>query len=305
MTLAFRGQLKLGTRSSALALWQTDHVSERLRELSPGLDTRAMPLSTLGDRKADAVLADLGGSAFSSEIDQALTERRIRVAVHSLKDLPIADNPGIVTAAILSREDPRDALVGAGEGGLAALPSGARVGTSSPRRTAQLRAARGDLIVEPVRGNVETRISKAVEGPLDAVVLAVAGLKRLGLTEHVRELLPLENFLPAPGQGALAVQCRQDDEEARALLELIDDPVVRAEVDAERAFLAGLGGGCSLPVGALARHVEGGRLELRGFVGALNGDETLSVSATGVDPVELGRSLAEEALGLGARDLLA
>ncbi|MCH7991363.1 MAG: hydroxymethylbilane synthase [Gemmatimonadetes bacterium] len=305
MTLAFRGQLKLGTRSSALALWQTDHVSERLRELSPGLDTRAMPLSTLGDRKADAVLADLGGSAFSSEIDQALTERRIRVAVHSLKDLPIADNPGIVTAAILSREDPRDALVGAGEGGLAALPSGARVGTSSPRRTAQLRAARGDLIVEPVRGNVETRISKAVEGPLDAVVLAVAGLKRLGLTEHVRELLPLENFLPAPGQGALAVQCRQDDEEARALLELIDDPVVRAEVDAERAFLAGLGGGCSLPVGALARHVEGGRLELRGFVGALNGDETLRVSATGVDPVELGRSLAEEALGLGARDLLA
>ena len=305
MTLAFRGQLKLGTRSSALALWQTDHVSERLRELSPGLDTRAMPLSTLGDRKADAVLADLGGSAFSSEIDQALTERRIRVAVHSLKDLPIADNPGIVTAAILSREDPRDALVGAGEGGLAALPSGARVGTSSPRRTAQLRAARGDLIVEPVRGNVETRISKAVEGPLDAVVLAVAGLKRLGLTEHVRELLPLEDFLPAPGQGALAVQCRQDDEEARALLELIDDPAVRAEVDAERAFLAGLGGGCSLPVGALARHVEGGRLELRGFVGALNGDETLSVSATGVDPVELGRSLAEEALGLGARDLLA
>ena len=305
MTLAFRGQLKLGTRSSALALWQTDHVSERLRELSPGLDTRAMPLSTLGDRKADAVLADLGGSAFSSEIDQALTERRIRVAVHSLKDLPIADNPGIVTAAILSREDPRDALVGAGEGGLAALPSGARVGTSSPRRAAQLRAARGDLIVEPVRGNVETRISKAVEGPLDAVVLAVAGLKRLGLTEHVRELLPLENFLPAPGQGALAVQCRQDDEEARALLELIDDPVVRAEVDAERAFLAGLGGGCSLPVGALARHVEGGRLELRGFVGALNGDETLRVSATGVDPVELGRSLAEEALGLGARDLLA
>lgn len=305
MTLAFRGQLKLGTRSSALALWQTDHVSERLRELSPGLDTRAMPLSTLGDRKADAVLADLGGSAFSSEIDQALTERRIRVAVHSLKDLPIADNPGIVTAAILSREDPRDALVGAGEGGLAALPSGARVGTSSPRRAAQLRAARGDLIVEPVRGNVETRISKAVEGPLDAVVLAVAGLKRLGLTEHVRELLPLEDFLPAPGQGALAVQCRQDDEEARALLELIDDPAVRAEVDAERAFLAGLGGGCSLPVGALARHVEGGRLELRGFVGALNGDETLRVSATGVDPVELGRSLAEEALGLGARDLLA
>ena len=169
-----------------------------------------------------------------------------------------------MTAAILSRDDPRDALVSAHEGGLAALPGGATVGTSSPRRLAQLRTVRNDLTVEPVRGNVETRISKAIDGPLDAVVLAAAGLNRLGLTEHVTELLPLEDFLPAPGQGALAVQCRVEDEEARALLGLIDDAAVRAEVDGERAFLAGLGGGCSLPVGALGRHVEGGQLELRG-----------------------------------------
>lgn len=305
MRLAFRGQLRLGTRSSALALWQTEHVSKRLRDVSPGLHTHALPLSTLGDREAGAVLADLGGAAFSSEIDQALLERRIRVAVHSLKDLPIADNPGIVTAAILSREDPRDALVSSREGGLAALPSGARVGTSSPRRAAQLRAVRADVTVEAVRGNVETRISKAVDGPLDAVILAVAGLNRLGLTEHVSELLPLEDFLPAPGQGALAVQCQRDDEEVRTLLELIDDEAVRAEADAERAFLAGLGGGCSLPVGALARHVAGGRLELRGFVGERKGDATLRVSATGVDPVELGRALAEEAVRQGAKGLLA
>lgn len=305
MTPAFRGELLLGTRSSTLALWQTDHVSQRLRDVSAGLDTRALPLSTLGDREVDAALTDLGGAAFSSEIDRALLEGEIRVAVHSLKDLPIEDNPGLVTAAILSRDDPRDALVSAHDGGLAALPRGATVGTSSPRRRAQLRAARNDLTVEPVRGNVETRVSKAVDGPLDAVVLAAAGLNRLGLTEHVTELLPLEGFLPAPGQGALAVQCRIDDDEARALLDLIDDAAVRAEVNAERAFLAGLGGGCSLPVGALGRYVAGGLLELRGFVGSLNGDESIRVSSKGLDAVELGRSLAEEALGLGATELLA
>lgn len=305
MKLAFPGRLTLGTRSSALALWQTEHVSRRLREASPGLDTHALPLSTLGDREVGAVLGDLGGASFSSDIDQALLERRIRVAVHSLKDLPIEDNPGIVTAAILSREDPRDALVSAREGGLAALPGGARVGTSSPRRAAQLRAVRKDLTVEPVRGNVETRISKTMDGTLDAVVLAVAGLNRLGLAHRVGELLSLEHFLPAPGQGALAVQCQRDDEEVRTLLELIDDAAVRAEVDAERAFLAGLGGGCSLPVGALARHLGDGQFELDGFVGTVDGDETLRVSATGADPAELGRSLAEDAIRQGARRLLA
>ena len=295
----------LGTRSSALALWQTDHVSGRLREASPSLNTRALPLSTLGDREVGAVLSDLGGAAFSSEIDLALLEGRVRVAVHSLKDLPIQDNTGIVTAAILSRDDPRDALVSTQRGGLDGLPSGARIGTSSPRRRAQIIAARDDLVVEPVRGNVQTRISRAVDGPLDAVVLAAAGLNRLGLTEHVSELLPTDMFLPAPGQGALAVQCREDDEEARALLDLIDDAAVRNEVDAERAFLSALGGGCSLPVGALARQVEGALLELHGFVGALNGGESIRVSSSGEDPFELGRTLAEDAFVLGARELLA
>jgi hydroxymethylbilane synthase len=305
MTQAFRGELLLGTRSSALALWQTDHVSGWLREASPSLDTRAVPLSTLGDREVGAVLSGLGGSAFSSEIDLALLEGRVRATVHSLKDIPIQDNTGIITAAILSREDPRDALVSTLEGGLEALPSGATVGTSSPRRHAQIVAARKDLVVEAVRGNVQTRIAKAVDGPLDAVVLAVAGLNRLGLTEHVSQLLPTDMFLPAPGQGALAVQCREDDDEARALLALIDDAGVRDEVDAERAFLSALGGGCSLPVGALARSAEGGALELHGFVGALNGGESIRVSSHGEDPLELGRTLAEEAFSLGARELLA
>ena len=305
MPKVFRGELLLGTRSSALARWQTDHVSQRLNEASPSLHARAFPLSTLGDREVDAVLSDLGGAAFSSEIDRALLEGRVGVAVHSLKDLPIRDNTGIVTAAILSRDDPRDALVSAHEGGLASLPSGATVGTSSPRRRAQILAFRDDLVIEPVRGNVETRVSKAVDGSLDAVVLAAAGLNRLGLTEHVRELLPIETFLPAPGQGALAVQCREDDHEVRALLALIDEPAVRAEVNAERAFLSALGGGCSLPVGALARHVEGAPLELHGFVGALNSGGSIRVSSVGEDPLELGRALAEEAFSLGAQELLA
>jgi hydroxymethylbilane synthase len=305
MPKAFRGKLLLGTRSSALARWQTDHVSRRLSEASPSLEVSALPLSTLGDREVDAVLSDLGGAAFSSEIDRALLDGRVGAAVHSLKDLPIQDNTGIVTAAVLSRDDPRDALVSALGGGLASLPSGAKIGTSSPRRRAQVLAFRDDLVVEPVRGNVETRISKAVDGPLDAVVLAAAGLNRLGLTEHVTELLSIETFLPAPGQGALAVQCREDDHETRALLALIDEPAVRAEVDAERAFLSALGGGCSLPVGALARHGGGSPLELRGFVGAVNGGESIHISASGEDPLELGRALAEHAFSLGARELLA
>ncbi|HIC55206.1 MAG TPA: hydroxymethylbilane synthase [Gemmatimonadetes bacterium] len=305
MPTAFRGALLLGTRSSALALWQTDHVCRRLMEVSPSLAVRAVPLSTLGDREVDAVLSDLGGAAFSSEIDRALLDGRVGVAVHSLKDLPIKDNTGIVTAAVLSRDDPRDALVSTLEGGLASLPSGAKIGTSSPRRRAQVLAFRNDLLVEPVRGNVETRIAKAIKGPLDAVVLAAAGLNRLGRVEHIKELLSIETFVPAPGQGALAVQCREHDHEARALLALIDEPAVRSEVDAERAFLSALGGGCSLPVGALARHIDGAPLELHGFVGALNGGESIRISASGEDPLELGRALAEQAISLGARELLA
>lgn len=304
MPSPLRGELLLGTRASALALWQADHISRLLSEVVVGLEPRPEPLSTLGDREVDAVLSNLGGAAFSSEIERALVEGRVRAAVHSLKDLPIQDRPGVVTAAILSREDTRDALISTRKGGLAALPSGAVVGTSSPRRRAQLKDVRPDLLVEPVRGNVQTRISRAVDGPFDAVVVAAAGINRLALTEHVSELLPLDDFVPAPGQGALAVQCRDDDDEMRALLALIDDASVRSEVEAERAFLQELGGGCSLPVGAWARPVSGDGLELRGYVGALAGGDSIRVSSRGDDPQELGRELAQEALRLGARELL-
>jgi hydroxymethylbilane synthase len=304
MTQPFREELLLGTRSSALALWQTDHVSKILREASPGVGARPFPLSTLGDRNLDAVLSDLGGASFSSEIDQALLDGRVRVAVHSLKDLPIEDNAGVVTAAILSREDTRDALVSARKGGLAQLPLGAKVGTSSPRRAAQLKAYRADLMIEAVRGNVETRMRKAIDGPLDAVILAAAGLNRLGFTRDIQELLSVDDFVPAPGQGALAVQCREDDSEVRTLLGLIDDKTVRKEVDAERAFLAALGGGCSLPVGALATSDGGDELELNGFVGAVDGSAHIRISRRGPDPLRLGRALADEAFRLGAREIL-
>ena len=304
MTQPVREKLLLGTRSSALALWQANHVSQMLRDAAPGVSARPLPLSTLGDRRLDAALSDLGGASFSSEIDQALLDGRVRVAVHSLKDLPIQDNPGIVTAAILSREDTRDALVSTNEGGLAGLPIGAKVGTSSPRRAAQLKAYRADLIIEALRGNVETRVRTAVDGPLDAVILAAAGLNRLGLTGDIQELLSVEAFVPAPGQAALAVQCREDDSDVRTLLGLIDDKTVRTEVQAERGFLAALGGGCSLPVGALATSQGGGLLELTGFVGAVDGSKQIQISRRGSDPLQLALALAAEACRLGARDIL-
>ncbi|MDE0899888.1 MAG: hydroxymethylbilane synthase [Longimicrobiales bacterium] len=304
MTQPVREELLLGTRASALALWQAEHVSKMLREASSGVCARPFPLSTLGDRSLDAALSDLGGASFSSEIDQALLGRRVRVAVHSLKDLPIQDNAGIVTAAILSREDPRDALVSSKKGGLAQLPIGAKVGTSSPRRAAQIKAYRADLIIKAVRGNVETRVRRAIDGPLDAVILAAAGLNRLGLTRDIQELLSVDDFVPAPGQAALAVQCREDDAEVRTLLGLIDDKKVRTEVQAERAFLAALGGGCSLPVGALATSAEGGALELTGFVGAVDGSAHIQISRRGSDPLPLARALAAEAFRMGAREIL-
>ena len=299
-------KIRIATRKSELALWQANHVAGKLVELAQVSDVTLVPLSTRGDEILDRSLQKIGGKGlFIKELEVAMQAGEADIAVHSMKDVPAEMPDGFCIATVLERASPADALVSAREGGLASLPGGARVGTSSPRRRAQILAFRDDLVVEPVRGNVETRVSKAVDGPLDAVVLAAAGLNRLGLTEHVREVLPIETFLPAPGQGALAVQCREDDQQARALLALIDDPEVRAEVDAERAFLSALGGGCSLPVGALARHVEGAPLELHGFVGALNGGESIRVSSVGEDPLELGRALAEEAFSLGARELLA
>jgi hydroxymethylbilane synthase len=236
-------------------------------------------------------------------LEQALLDGRIHLAVHSLKDLPVEDSPGLTLGAIVGRADVRDVLIAANGRTLETLPRGAIVGTSSLRRQSQLRRQRPDLDVRSIRGNVETRIRKVHEGQYDATVLAAAGVTRLGLEEHVAEWLPLETMLPAPGQGALAVQCRADDDETLRLLAAIHQPEVAAAVTAERVFLHALGGGCATPVAAYGVWKDG-RLQLIGYVGAVNGMTMVRVHSSGEDPEVLGQALAQEAIAEGAAEIL-
>src|SRR5687768_688297 len=250
--------LIFATRPSALARWQTAHVIRLLQNAWPALECNEHIITTTGDRVLDRPLPEIGGKGlFTSELENALLSGEVDAAVHSLKDLPVEDTPGIVIAAIPARESAFDVLVSADEKTLADLPEAASVGTCSLRRTAQLLARRPDLTILPLRGNVDTRLRKVMNGEYDAIVLAYAGLARLGLQAHITETFPLNVMLPAPGQGALAVQCRTDDEETIKLLTAIHHPITAASVDAERAFLSGLGGGCSLPVGAFAQKNNG------------------------------------------------
>ncbi|HID34912.1 MAG TPA: hydroxymethylbilane synthase [Anaerolineae bacterium] len=296
--------LTFATRPSALARWQTNHVADLLRRAHPGLEVRVEVIVTQGDRILDKPLPAIGGKGlFTAELEAALRAGRVDAAVHSLKDLPVEDAPGLVIGLTPPRADVRDALICPGGWTLDELPSGAVVGTSSPRRQAQLLAYRPDLVVKPIRGNVDTRIRKAREGLYDAVVLAAAGVMRLGLEEVVTQYLPLEVMLPAPGQGVLGVQCRADDDRTRSLLAAVEDPTARAAAQAERAFLAGLGGGCSIPVAAYAESVANG-LRLRGLVASPDGARLLRVEAVGDEPLALGQRLAEEALTRGAADIL-
>src|SRR5215211_5526977 len=234
--------LNFATRSSALARWQTAHVIRLLQNTWPTLECSEHIITTTGDRVLDRPLPEIGGKGlFTAELEEALLSGEVDAAVHSLKDLPVEEPPGIVIGAIPEREAAYDVLVSAEAWTLPNLPEGARVGTCSLRRTAQLLARRPDLTILPLRGNVDTRLRKVLNGEYDAIVLAAAGLTRLGLEAHITETLPLDMMLPAPGQGALAVQCRADDEETLRLLTAIHDPLTYAAVSAERAFLSGLG----------------------------------------------------------------
>jgi hydroxymethylbilane synthase len=292
--------LAIGTRGSQLALRQARWVAERLAEA--GEPSRLEIIRTTGDKIADAPLARIGGKGlFTKEIEEALLEGRIDLAVHSLKDLPTELPAGLRLAAVPPREDPRDALVGAR---LADLPEGARVGTSSLRRSAQLRALRPDLRIEPVRGNLDTRLRKLEEGRYDALVMAAAGLKRMGWQERISEYLPAEWICPAPGQGALAIETRADGEAAR-ICSALEDAAARAEVTAERAVLAGLGGGCQVPVGAYAEFREG-RLAIRAAVISPDGSRVIRAEAQGsaAQAAELGGELARRLLERGARAVL-
>lgn len=286
--------LRVGTRASSLSRRQTDWVLQLLRRADPRLQFHVVPVRTAGDRTSRPI-AELGGVGwFTRELERALLEGAVDLVVHSLKDLPTETPGGLVVAATPPREDARDALVGRWPT-LDALPRGARVGTSSPRRRAQLLAYRRDLEVVPLRGNVDTRLRKVDAGEVEAAVLAAAGLVRGGWEDRIRQYLDPEVMLPAPAQGALAVQVRESDGPLVELIRQIDHPPTRAAVRAERAFLRALGGGCTLPVGALAT-VEGDRLCLRVRVLSEDGSRQVSARREGRpdDPERLGHEAAEE-----------
>jgi hydroxymethylbilane synthase len=303
--------LRIGTRASLLARTQTESVVAALTGLLPGLSFETVHVTTEGDRNA-APLEQIGGTGvFVSALRDALLRGDIDVAVHSFKDLPTADVQGIRLAAVPNREDPRDALVAGAGRGLLDLPAGARIGTGSPRRAAQLRALDLGWEIVPIRGNVDSRLAR-VGVDVDAVVLAVAGLVRLGKQDLITERLDPLQVLPAPAQGALAVECRADDSAVVEALAVLDDPATRAAVTAERALLAALEAGCTAPVGALAEvsdpEFPGDTQELflRGSVTAADGSDAVRLSATGpLDTAEeVGRRLAAELIDLGATTMM-
>jgi hydroxymethylbilane synthase len=311
MRTATPTKIIVGTRTSDLALWQTNHIIAQLEAAWPGLHCERQPFVTKGDRTqaAGQALPAIGGKGlFTAELEHALRSGEIDIAVHSLKDLPVENSPGLTIGAIPARADVRDVLVARDGLTLATLPPGAVVGTSSTRRAAQLLAHRPDLTIRTIRGNVPTRIRKVHDGDYDATLLAAAGLLRLGLQDAVTEFLPLTLMLPAPGQGALAVQCRADDAATLALLAALDDAVVRAAVSAERTFLHALGGGCSAPVAAYAAPDATGNLQLTALVGSTDGTTLLRVTAangqSSSSPEELGLAAATDALAQGAAHLL-
>jgi hydroxymethylbilane synthase len=297
--------IRIATRRSPLAKWQANHVADLLRAREPGLEVRLHELVTKGDRILEVPLAEVGGKGlFVKEIEDALLARDAEIAVHSMKDLPALLADGLALGAVPEREDPRDALCSPRWKTLSALPKGARVGTSSLRRGAQLKALRPDLQLEMVRGNVETRLRKASEG-LDAVVLAYAGLRRLGLAEHATYVFPPEEMLPAVAQGALALEARVDDPATLARLAALEHPDTRIRVEAERGFLARIEGGCQVPIAGHAT-LEGGNVRLRALVASLDGTRVIRGERVGLpkDARALGVALADELLSKGAREIL-
>jgi hydroxymethylbilane synthase len=294
--------LRIATRKSALALWQAEHVATLLRAAHPGLSVELVPMSTRGDEIQDQPLATIGGKGlFLKELEVAMLEGRADLAVHSLKDVPAQLEPGFVLPAMLPRADAADAFVSNDWADLAALPHGARVGTSSLRRQAQLRALRPDLVLLDLRGNVGTRLGKLDSGHYDAVVLACAGLERLGLAARIRSRLAAPDWLPAPGQAAITIEARNDNPAVLTLLAALDDADTRLTVSAERAMNHALGGSCTVPVGAWCVLGEHG-LHLRGLVGDAASGRLLraEASARSDQAVALGRQVAADLLEQGA-----
>lgn len=303
--------LVIGSRGSKLALTQARLVQSELKRIDPLLETRIEIITTSGDVNTDPLAVIGGKGVFTKELEDALFDRRIDLAVHSLKDLPTILPEGFTIAAICKREDPRDALVlarskaNAGGASIASLPKKAIVGTSSPRRLAQLKHLRNDLVFEDLRGNVDTRLRKLDEGRYDVLVLACAGLRRLGLENRISAAIPTEQMLPSPGQGALAIETRAEDQEITDALSKLDHKFTRLACTAERAFLRSLGGGCQLPIAAYAA-VRDKTIRLDGLVADTQGKQILRDRISGsIDQAEqLGSDLAERLLANGARELL-
>jgi len=296
--------LKFASRPSRLARIQTEFIQCALREVRPELNCSVTVIRTEGDRILDRPLPEIGGKGlFTKELERELLEGRLDAAVHSLKDLPIDDVPGLTIGAIPERAIAKDVLVAREGGTLDELPAGSVVGTSSLRRQGQLLAYRPDLEVRALRGNVDTRVRKVLEGEYDAAILAHAGMSRLELNEHMTQVLPFDLMLPAPGQGALAVQCRSDDSETLSLLAALEDAQTRAAVEAERRFLAALGGGCSLPVGAYAEK-SNGSWTMSAVIVAPDGAQQIRLQSAGEDPAVLAGELIPEAEAGGALQML-
>lgn len=295
-------RLRIGSRGSQLALWQANHVAAQLRQHEHEVEIEI--IHTTGDKILDVTLAKVGTKGlFTKEIEEALASKQIDLAVHSLKDLPTDLPPQFEIAAIPTREDPRDALCSVRYSSIENLAHGARVGTSSLRREAQLKAVRSDFTVHSLRGNVDTRLRKLESGEYDAVILAVSGLQRLDRTEHIREIIPAESMCPAAGQGALAVEIRASDRAVSQAVAFLDDETSRAETECERALLKALGGGCQVPIGANARWHDG-ELHLQAVVASPDGRELLRESGSGRDPNALGEAVAEKLLQHGAAKLV-
>ena len=300
--------LTIGTRGSQLALWQTNWVKARLLEANPGLEIQIQVISTKGDRVLDVSLPKLGEQGkglFTKELEDAIREQRIDLAVHSLKDLPTELPSDLEIGAICEREDVRDALVARKVKSLAELPEHARIGTSSLRRQAQLRVVRPDLMIEPIRGNVDTRLRKLDEGQFDAIVLAAAGLHRLGHAARITEHLEDDVMLPAVGQGALAIEIRAHDQATAEAVQQLNHETTDLACKAERAFLKGLGGGCLVPIAAHAR-IEANTLNLVGLVASPDGTQVIRGVSNGssAEAMSIGQTLADELLARGADKIL-
>src|SRR3954466_4273442 len=295
-------KLRIGSRGSQLALWQANHVAALLRKQGHAVEIEV--IKTTGDKITSVALAKVGTKGmFTKEIEEALHDHRVDLAVHSLKARSTELAPEFERAAMMKREDLRDAFISVKFSSLEELPRGAKVGTSSLRRQCQLKAVRPDLEIFPLRGNVDTRLRKLGSGEYDAIILAAAGVHRLGLDQHVRSRISADVMCPAVGQGALAIEIRRGDQQTKTLLSFLNDSDTHAAIDCERALLGSMGGGCQVPIGAYAEK-RAGRLFLRAMVGRPDGSEILRVQAEGTDGVKLGRETAQTLLWRGGDKIL-